>query len=41
MKVRMESKKGLVLTGIDPVLAQIQQRLQARHEWVESGLRKN
>ena len=30
MEVRMESKKGTVLTGIDPVLAQIQQRLQAR-----------
>ena len=35
MEVRMESKKGTVLTGIDPVLAQIQQRLQARpKEWL-------
>jgi hypothetical protein len=35
MEVRMESKKGIVLTGIDPVLAQIQQRLQARpREWL-------
>ena len=35
MEVRMESKKGTVLTGIDPVLAQIQQRLQARpQEWL-------
>ena len=35
MEVRMESKKGSVVTGIDPVLAQIQQRLQARpKEWL-------
>jgi hypothetical protein len=35
MEVRMESKKGTVLTGIDPVLAQIQQRLQSRpKEWL-------
>ena len=35
MEVRMESKKGIVLTGIDPVLALIQQRLQARpKEWL-------
>ena len=35
MEVRMESKNGTVLAGIDPVLAQIQQRLQARpKEWL-------
>lgn len=35
MEVRMESKKGTVLTGIDPVLEQIRQRLQARpKEWL-------
>lgn len=35
MEVRMESKKGSVLTGIDPVLTQIQERLQARpKQWL-------
>ena len=35
MEVRMESKKGSVLTGIDPVLVQIQQRLRAGpKEWL-------
>lgn len=35
MEVRMENKKGIVVTGIDPVLAQIQRRLQARpKEWL-------
>ena len=35
MEVRMESKTGTGLTGIDPVLAQIQHRLQARpKEWL-------
>ena len=35
MEVRMESKKGTVVAGIDPVLAQIQQRLRARpQEWL-------
>ena len=35
MEVRMESKKGNVVTGIDPVLTQIQQRLEARpKEWL-------
>jgi hypothetical protein len=29
MEVRMESKNGKVVSGIDPVLAEIQQRLQA------------
>ena len=29
MEVRMESKNGSVISGIDPVLAEIQQRLQA------------
>jgi hypothetical protein len=37
MEVRMESKKGQVVTGIDPVLAEIQQRLQADpKEWLQS-----
>jgi hypothetical protein len=35
MEVRMESKKGMIVVGIDPVLSQIQQRLQARpQEWL-------
>lgn len=35
MEVRMESKKGTAVTGIDPVLARIRQRLQARpQEWL-------
>lgn len=35
MEVRVESKKGTVVTGIDPVLTQIQKRLQARpKEWL-------
>jgi hypothetical protein len=29
MEVRMESKNGSVISGIDPVLVEIQQRLQA------------
>jgi hypothetical protein len=29
MEVRMESKNGKLVSGIDPVLAEIQQRLQA------------
>jgi hypothetical protein len=37
MKVRMESKKGIVVSGIDPVLAEIQHRLQARpKEWLKA-----
>jgi hypothetical protein len=36
MEVRMESKKGTIVTGIDPVLAEIRQRLQARpEEWLK------
>ena len=35
MEVRMESKKGAVVTGLDPVLTQIQQRLRSRpQEWL-------
>jgi hypothetical protein len=35
MEVRMESKKGMAVTGIHPVLSQIQQRLQAGpKEWL-------
>lgn len=37
MEVRMESKKGTVVTGIDPVVAEIQQRLQAHpKEWLKT-----
>jgi hypothetical protein len=37
MEVRMESKKCTPVSGIDPVLAEIQQRLQARpREWLEA-----
>jgi len=37
MEVRMESKKGVVVTGINPVLADIQQRLQAHpKEWLKT-----
>jgi hypothetical protein len=37
MEVRMESKKGNVVTGIDPVLTEIQQRLQLRpKEWLKA-----
>ena len=37
MEVRMDSKKGPVISGIDPVLAEIQQRLQARpKEWLKA-----
>lgn len=35
MEVRMETKKATVVTGIDPVLSQIQERLRARpKEWL-------
>lgn len=35
MEVRMEFKKAAVVTGIDPVLCQIQERLRARpKEWL-------
>ena len=37
MEIRMDSKKGTVVSGIDPVLAEIQQRLQARpKEWLKA-----
>lgn len=37
MEVRMESKKGAVVSGIDPVLAEIQKRLQAHpKEWLKA-----
>ena len=36
MEVRMESKKGPALTGIDPVLTEIQQRLQTQpQQWLK------
>jgi hypothetical protein len=35
MEVRMESKKGSVVAGIDPVLTQIQKRLRSHpKEWL-------
>lgn len=37
MDVRMESKEGPLVTGIDPVLAEIQQRLQAQPKaWLQA-----
>ena len=37
MEVRMDSKKGTVVSGIDPVLAEIRQRLQAHpKEWLKA-----
>ncbi len=37
MEIRMESKTGTALAGIDPVLAGIQQRLQAHpQEWLKA-----
>lgn len=37
MEVRMDSKNGPVVTGIEPVVTQIQRRLQARpKEWLRA-----
>lgn len=37
MEVRLEGKKGAVVSGIDPVLAEIQQRLQAHpKDWLKA-----
>ena len=37
MEVRLQSQKGSVVSGIDPVLAEIQQRLQAHpKEWLKA-----
>jgi hypothetical protein len=37
MEVRMESRSGKVVGGIDPILAEIQQRLQADPKaWLKS-----
>jgi hypothetical protein len=37
MEVRLESKSGAVVRGIDPVLAEIQQRLKADpKEWLKA-----
>ena len=37
MEIRMDSKKAPTLSGIEPVLAEIQQRLQARpKEWLKA-----
>jgi hypothetical protein len=41
MKVRMESKNGTVVGGIDPVLAQIQQRLRAHPQKWLAALRQD
>lgn len=36
MEVRMDSKKGAVVNGIDPVLNEIQERLQSHpQEWLK------
>ena len=41
MEVRMDSMKGTVVSGIDPVLAEIQKRLQADpQEWL-NALKQN
>ncbi len=37
MEVRMDSKSGKLVSGIDPVLAEIQQRLQADpKDWLKA-----
>jgi hypothetical protein len=37
MEVRMESKKGPVVNGIDPVLAEIEERLKAHpKQWLKA-----
>jgi hypothetical protein len=37
MEIRMESKKGAVLGGIEPALAEIQRRLQSQPtEWLKA-----
>ena len=37
MEVRVDSKKGAAVKGIDPVLAEIQKRLQSHpQEWLRS-----
>jgi hypothetical protein len=37
MEVRLQSQKGTKVSGIDPVLAEIQQRLEAHpKEWLKS-----
>jgi len=37
MEIRMDSKKAVPVSGIEPVLAEIQQRLQARpKEWLKA-----
>jgi hypothetical protein len=37
MEVRLESKNGAAVSGIDPVLAEIQQRLRAHpQEWLKA-----
>lgn len=37
MEIRMESKSGAALSGIDPVLAEIQKRLQVQpQEWLKA-----
>lgn len=41
MEVRMQSKQGTVVSGIDPVLAEIQQRLQAHPKAWLKALQQN
>ena len=37
MEIRMDSQKGNVVNGMDPVLSEIQQRLKARPaEWLKA-----
>jgi hypothetical protein len=37
MEIRMESKKGVVLSGIEPALAEIQRRLRSQPpEWLNA-----
>lgn len=37
MEVRIDGKKGTVVSGLEPVLAEVQQRLQAQpQEWLKA-----
>ena len=37
MEVRLEGKQGAVVSGVDPVLAEIQQRLQTQpRAWLQA-----
>lgn len=41
MEIRMDSQKGTKVSGLDPVLAEIQQRLQADPQKWLAGLQNN